>query len=172
MGQEEENAQRCKGWAGPVGVKKRAFLAVIGGLLCASLAALMAGIAFVLTKAIPARHGIEVAWTAFPMAVVFASVPAAPFGLIVGSIGCWWLIGRLEHGVPGRRLCFESAGFGAVLGATFPIVLATLGWGPFKNLVAALPFSIGIGFVCGLTVALLSRKYVAKASPEFNQVTD
>jgi hypothetical protein len=94
----------------------------------------------------------------FPMAVVFAAIPAAPFGFVVGSAGSWWLAARAEHGVSGKRLFFESAGIGALLGAIFPVVLSILGWGPFAKLFSALPISIGIGIVCGIILIPLMRK--------------
>lgn len=141
-------------------IRKRLTLAVTGGVFCATVGSLLGGLVVVFIRMLQGNtQSIVDALEFFPMAVVFAAIPAAPFGLIVGSAGSWWLAGRAERGVSGRRLFFESAGIGAVLGATFPLILALLGWGPFANLASALPISIGIGIVCGIILIPLLRKY-------------
>jgi hypothetical protein len=141
--------------------RKRFTLIVIGGVFCAVVGSLLGGLVVVLLRMLRGnmQNNIVEALEFFPMAVVFAAIPAAPFGFIVGSAGSWWLTARAEHGVSGKRLFFESIGIGAVLGATFPLILATLGWGPFANLVSALPISIAIGIICGILLVLLMRKY-------------
>ncbi|MGC2247829.1 MAG: hypothetical protein WA609_14585 [Terriglobales bacterium] len=94
-----------------------------------------------------------------PIAVLLAAITAVPFGFTVGSVGVWWLAGRAER-VSERRLYFESTGGGAALGATYPLIMAILGWGPFENLVAALPISIGTGIICGIVLTRETRKSV------------
>jgi hypothetical protein len=84
------------------------------------------------------------------MAVVFTAIAAAPFGFIVGSIGSWFLVARWANTPSSIRICCESGGFGALLGATYPFIATSLGWGPFENLLSALPISIGTGFICGV----------------------
>ena len=122
---------------------------------------LLAGIAVVFVRALQGNteHVLE-ALAFFPMAVVFAAIPAIPFGFIVGSVGSFLLAIRAEHGVSGRRLYGESAAIGAVLGATFPLILTVLGWGPLHNLVWALPISIGIGTLCAILLIPLMRKHL------------
>ena len=142
--------------------KTRTFVAILGGIFCATVGSLLVGLVVALIRA--ARGISEDATTVlafFPIAVAFAAVPAAPFGLIVGSIGTWWLAVRANRILKGR-LYFESALLGAIFGATFPLIMPVLGWGPFNNLLSALPISIGIGIVCGLCLASLLRRYVAK----------
>jgi hypothetical protein len=140
--------------------KKRLTQAMIGGVFCATVGSLLGGVVVVLIRVLQGNtQNIVEALAFFPMAVVFAAIPAAPFGFIVGSAGSWWLAVRTDSGVLGRRLYFESAGIGAVLGATFPLILALLGWGPFANLISALPISITIGIVCGIILTPLMRKY-------------
>jgi hypothetical protein len=140
-------------------IKKRASLAVAGGVLCAALGSILGGIVVVIFRTTQ-RNGENVAQalTFLPVAVMFAAIPAAPFGFLVGSVGSWWLSARVDRGVSRRRLYFASAGMGAVLGATFPLIMSILGWGPFNNLVSALPISIGVGTVCGLTLSVYLRK--------------
>ena len=144
-------------------IRKRAFLAILGGVYCGTVGSLLAGLVVVAIRVVHGNRGnVAEALAFFPMAVVFAAIPAAPFGFIVGSAGSWWLATRINRGISGRRLYFESAGIGAALGATFPLISTILGWGPFNNLVSALPISIGIGIVCGLTVALPMRRHVLR----------
>ena len=134
--------------------------AIAGGIFCAIAGSLLGGFVVVLVRALQgSTAGMKEALTFFPMAVVFVAIPAAPFGFIVGSIGCWWLAARAARGVSSKRLYFESAGIGGVLGATFPLVLAALGWGPFNNLISALPISIPIGVACGIILIPVTRKY-------------
>ena len=134
----------------PMATKNRASLVIRGGLTCAVLGPLIGGCVFVLIWAVRGNLGLA-ALSLVPVAVIVGAFTAAPFGFMVGSVGIWWLAGRALR-VSGRRLYFEAAGGGAVLGATYPLVIAILGWGPFENLVAALPVSIGTGVVCGMVL--------------------
>ena len=138
--------------------KKRAFLAIRGGLACAALGSMVGGCGFLLISAVRGNFGLA-ALTLIPMAVIFAAITAAPFRFLVGSVGVWWLAARAQR-VSGRRLYVEATGGGAVLGATYPLFMAILGWGPFENLVAALPISIGTGIICGIVLTHEVRKYV------------
>ena len=141
--------------------RKRVYLAIVGGVFCATAGSLLGGLFVAVVRAMALRQeGLVVAAAFFPMAVLFASVIAVPFGLVVGSIGSWWLIGRVASGAPARRVYCESAGTGGLLGATFPLVTALGGWGPFKNLVSALPISIGAGIACGIVLAAFVRSYL------------
>jgi hypothetical protein len=145
--------------------RKSLSFAIVGGVFCAIVGSLLGGVVVVLIRALQGNtQNMAEALAFFPMAVVFVAIPAAPFGFIVGSFGSWWLATRADRGVSGRRLYFESAGIGGVLGATFPLILAVLGWGPFNNLVSALPISITIGIVCGVALTPLMRKHVAVPS--------
>jgi hypothetical protein len=142
--------------------KKRVFLVIRGGLSCALLGSFVGGCGFLLISAVRGNFGLA-ALSLIPMAVIFAAITAAPFGFMVGSVGVWWLAVRAQR-VSGRRLYFEAAGGGAVLGATYPLVLTILGWGPFGNLVATLPISIGTGVVCGIVLTREVQKYVLDVS--------
>jgi len=97
------------------------------------------------------------------MAVLLAAITAAPFGFVVGSVGVLWLAARAQR-VSGKRLYFEAAGGGAVLGATYPLVMAIVGWGPFENLLSALPISIGTGVICGIVLVREVRRHVLAVS--------
>jgi hypothetical protein len=145
--------------------RKRLSFAIVGGVFCATVGSIMGGVVIALIRTLRGNtQDIAEALAFLPMAVVFVAIPAAPFGFIVGTVGSWWLAARADRGVLGKRLYFESAGIGGILGATFPLILAVLGWGPFNNLVSALPISIGIGIVCGVVLTPLVRKHVAVPS--------
>jgi hypothetical protein len=145
--------------------RKRLRFAFVGGVFCAIVGSLLGGVVVVLIRIFQGgAQDIVGAMSMFPMAVVLVGIPGVPFGFIVGSVGGWWLVGRAGHGDPGRRFYFESAGLGGVLGATFPLIMAAFGWGPFENLVSALPISIGIGIVCGAALVPFMRKRVAAPS--------
>lgn len=143
---------------------KRASIAIIAGMFCAAAGSLLAGVAVALVgvlqgKALNGRSGMEIA-AFFATILLFAAIPAAPFGFIVGSVGGWWLASRLARSVLVGRVVLESAAAGALLGATFPLVAVLLGWGPFNNLISILPISIGVGTVCGVILPSVMRKFV------------
>lgn len=141
--------------------RKRFVLVAKGGLFCAVLGSLLGGIVVAFIRVVQGSTGsVWEAVSFLPLAIVFASIPAAPFGFIVGSAGSWWLATRAASGVAGVRLYCESVLAGAVLGASFPLVLTILGWGPFNNLVSAMPISVGIGTVCAVTLIPFMRKYL------------
>ncbi|MGA7920186.1 MAG: hypothetical protein WCA38_10985 [Candidatus Acidiferrales bacterium] len=148
---------------------KRARLAIVGGVFCAIVGTLV-GVLLIalwnyLTTPLPVSRNPVASflmniWTMF----VIGFIMAAPFGLIVGSIGSWWLAARASI-VSARRFYCESAGIGALLGATFPLLAAIIfGLGPFRNLISQFPFSIGSGTICGLALAALVRSYVRRSS--------
>lgn len=145
--------------------RKRLSFALAGGVFCAIVGSLLGGVVVVLIRALQGNtRDMAEALTLFPMAVVLVAIPAAPFGFIVGSLGSWCIAARADRGVSEKRLYFESAGIGGLLGATFPLILTILGWGPFNNLVSALPISITIGIVCGIILIPVTRKHVAVPS--------
>jgi len=142
-------------------IKKQAYLAVVGGFFCATVGSLLGGLVVAVMRAIALwPDDLMVASAFLPLAVLYASIVAAPFGFIVGSIGSWWLVGRVTSAAPAKRVYYESAGLGGLLGAMFPLISALGGWGPFKNLLSALPISIGIGITCGIAVAAFMRSYI------------
>jgi len=146
-------------------IKERARFVVTGAVFCAIVGPILGGLAVVVIRMVQGKtESAAEALAFFPMAVVFAAIPAAPFGFIVGLVGSCWLVARIEHSVSRKRLCLESAGIGAVLGATFPLILTILGWGPFDNLASALPISIGVGIVCGGALTTLLRKHAPLVS--------
>ena len=95
-------------------------------------------------------YGIFVSF--IPVAVLYAAIPAVPFGLIVGAVGGWWLAPRVAGDTVSPHVFLQSSVVGALLASTFPIVAMALRWGPLQSLASFLPISIGIGIVCGLTL--------------------
>jgi hypothetical protein len=147
----------------------RLHFTIVGGAFCAAAGSLLGGVAVVLVRAWALRgaESMTEAVVFFPMAVAFAAIPAAPFGFVVGVVGSWWLAIRAARGVSGKRLYFESAGIGGVLGSTFPLILVASEWGPFNNLVSMLPISIIIGIACGILIIPSTRKYRPLPSSHF-----
>ena len=140
-------------------IRRRLALAVIGGVFCATVGSLLGGLVVAILRVLHGNtQSLPEALAFVPIAFVFAAIPAAPFGFIVGSVGSWWLAVRAEGSIQRRRLFLESATMGAALGATFPLILALLGWGPFSNLVSALPISVAIGIICGTLLVPIIRK--------------
>jgi hypothetical protein len=139
--------------------KSRLKISILSGVFCVLEASILGGIAVVVLRAVRSRGHLAALVRFIPVALVFAAIQAVPFGLIVGSIGGWWLAPRATGDIPSRHLFLQSAVLGAVLGSTFPIVAVALGWGPLQNLVSVLPISIGIGTVCGLSLAAVVRKF-------------
>jgi hypothetical protein len=164
----EETGEDFKNCAGAPQMenKKRMGLAFVGGAFCAIVGSLIGGVVVVLIRTLQgSAKDLAEGLAFFPMAVVFVAIPGVPFGFVVGSaVGSWLLAARADHGDPGKRLYFESAGLGGVLGATFPLILTAFGWGPFNNLVTAVPISIGIGILCGAALVPFMRKRVAVPS--------
>ncbi len=146
-------------------IRTRSDLAVAGGIFCAVAGSLLGGLVVAVTAFI--RGG---PWTPlqivglFPMGLIFAVVPAASFGFVVGSVGGWYLAARFAKAASFGRVVLEGAGAGALLGATFPLVMGILGWGPFANLVGSLPLATGIGMVCGVGFAVFIRRFGRSAS--------
>ncbi|MGB8582167.1 MAG: hypothetical protein WCD47_15205 [Candidatus Sulfotelmatobacter sp.] len=138
--------------------EKRILLAVRGGVGCAILGSLLGGCAVVLISAVRGSFGLA-ALSLIPMAVLYAAVTGAPFGFVAGAAGTWLVAARARH-ISGRRLYLEAACGGAVLGATYPLVLTISGWGPFQNLVSVLPISIGAGAICGIVLVPEVRRYL------------
>jgi hypothetical protein len=143
--------------------RKRIIFAGKGGLFCAIVGSLLGGVVVLLVRAVHGNAGGNVGEILefFPVAVLYAAIPAAPFGFIMGSVGSWWLATRARQGVQGLRLYCESIGAGALLGATFPLVMTALGWGPFSNLVSAMPISIAIGAVCAFALIPFMQRQLA-----------
>jgi hypothetical protein len=139
--------------------KKRASLTIIGGVLCSVLASVLGGVVIVVIRLVKVGSA-EGAAPFLPIAVLYAAATAAPFGLIAGSAGTWWLAARAERHMANRQLWWESAGAGALLGATYPVVMGICGWGPFSNLVSELPIAVGIGMTCALVVAFWMQRHV------------
>lgn len=146
--------------------RKRAKLAIVGGIFCAVVGPLLGGTIYTLVSV---AGGLwqrqQDVWTVaafLPVVVLYAAIAAAPFGFIVGSIGSWWLVARVASTASARRVYCESGGVGALLGATFPPIEAVLGWGPFRNLLSSLPISIGTGIICGVALAASMRTYIRR----------
>jgi hypothetical protein len=99
---------------------KRFNSAIVGGVFCALVGSLLGAIIVVI--GVSRGVGIKEAVTFYPMAVAYVAFLAVPFGFITGSVGSGWLAVREAHGVSGKRLYFESAGIGGVLGSTFPLI--------------------------------------------------
>ena len=140
-----------------MGNSNRLTFALFGGVFCAIVGSLLGGLIIVIFAL--RGVGIKEAVVFYPIAVAYVAILAVPFGFIAGSVGSWWLAVREAHGVSGKRLYFEFAGIGGVLGSTFPLIFLAFGWGPLSNLVSALPISITIGIACGILIIPLTRKY-------------
>ena len=127
-------------------------------MFCAVVGSLLGGIVVVALRAIRSPEDPARFVSFIPIALVFATVQAVPFGLVIGSFRGWWLAPRVSGDIPPRHVLLQSTVMGAILGSTFPILAMALGWGPLENLVSALPISIGIGIVCGINLTLVMRK--------------
>lgn len=144
--------------------KPRLKISILSGVFCALVGSILGGMALVVLQAV--RLSVDPATLArfTPTAFLLAAFAAVPFGSIVGSIGGWWLAPRVSSETPSQHLLLQSALMGVILGSAFPISALALGWGPFQNLVAVLPISIGIGVVCGLSLAAIMRKFFPRAA--------
>jgi hypothetical protein len=149
-----------------VDIKARVRVAICSGVYCAVVGSILGGTVVFVLRGIRSSedHGISVSF--IPVAVLYAAIPAVPFGLIVGAVGGWWLAPRVAGDTASPHVFLQSSVIGAILGSTFPIVAMALGWGPLPNLASFLPISIGIGTVCGLTLTAVMRKFVSTTSKE------
>jgi hypothetical protein len=138
---------------------KRILLAVRGGVVCAILGSLIGGSAVLLISAIRGNFGLA-ALSLIPIAFVYAAVTGVPFGFVAGIAGTLWIAARAQH-VSGKRLYYEAAGAGVLIGALYPLALTVFGWGPLENLLSELPISIGAGVVCGLALSREVQKGTA-----------
>jgi hypothetical protein len=129
---------------------KRVFLAIRGGVICAVLGSLLGGSAALIISAIRGNFGLA-ALSLIPIGFVYAAVTGGPFGLVAGMAGTLWIAARAQH-ISGKRLYYEAAGAGALIGALYPLALAIFGWGPVENLLSELPISIGAGAACGMVL--------------------
>jgi hypothetical protein len=83
-------------------IKQRTSLAAAGGVLCAAVGSLLGGIVVVVVRAAQGSgENVAQALTFLPLAMIFAAIPAAPFGFLVGSVGTWWLSARVDRGFLG-----------------------------------------------------------------------
>lgn len=136
---------------------KRIRLAIVGGVFGAIVGPLV-GVLLILIDnmgRMPMALYLAVVRSWLIPLIIFV----VPFGFIVGFIGSWWLAARASSIVSARRLYCESAGIGALLGATFPLIF---GLRPNIYAIAQLPFSIGSGIICGVTLAALMRSYMRR----------
>jgi hypothetical protein len=148
---------------------ERARLAIVGGGFCAAVGSVFAALMVAFVNVIRfwrEPEDMRNVIAAFPMVVIFSAIAAAPFGFIVGSIGSWWLVPHWAKTNSSNRVYWESGGLGALLGATYPLIAESFGWGPFENLVAALPISIGSGILCGVALAAFMRTKVLRRNAQ------
>jgi hypothetical protein len=110
---------------------KPMLLAIRGGVVCAILGSLLAGCAVLLTSAIRGDFG-PAALSLIPIAFVYAAVTGVPFGFVAGIAGTLWVAARARR-ISGRRLYYEAAAAGALIGALYPLALMVLGCGPRKT---------------------------------------
>jgi hypothetical protein len=134
----------------------RASLVIRGGVICAALGSLIGGCASLLISAVRGNFVLE-SLSLIPMAILFAAITAAPFGFAVGAIGVLWLTFRSQR-TSGRRLYLEAAGMGAALGGYISAANVNSGMGPFENLLAARPISIGTGIIFGIVLSRETRR--------------
>lgn len=136
-----------------MGTGKRLRLAIVGGVFGAIVGPLVGVLLMAPMSRMPMALYLAVVRSWLVPLFIFA----VPFGFIVGFIGSWWLAARASSMVSARRLYCESAGIGALLGATFPLVD---GFRPNIYAIAELPFSIGSGIISGVALAVLMRSYL------------
>jgi hypothetical protein len=146
--------------------KNRARTAFQAGVFCAIFGPVLGGLAYGLLSLLSEPSSVLSAPSAalgvLSIILLFAVISVAPFGFIAGLAGGWWLACREEKGIAKKRLCFESAGSGALLGATYPFApgLGDIGgytarsseYLQFHCLLGA-----GVGLTCGLLLALHAR---------------
>lgn len=113
-----------------MGAYKRIFLALRGGVICAILGSLLGGSGVVLISAIRGNF-VQAAVSLIPIAFVYAAVTGIPFGFVAGIAGTLWIAARAQQ-VSGKRLYYEAAGAGALIGALYPLALMAFGWGPLE----------------------------------------
>ena len=145
--------------------KARVRASIWSGVFCAVVGSLLGAIVVVALRAIHSPEDSNRFASFIPIALVFAAIQAVPFGLVIGSVGGWWLAPRAASGASSRYIFLQSSVMGAILGSTFPILAMALGWGSPENLVSVLPISIGIGVICALSLTLVMRKFVP-ATPQ------
>ena len=148
----------------PMDTKPRLKISILSGVFCALVGSILGGMLVAILRAVRSPESPTTSLYFVPIAFLYAAIPAVPFGLVVGSIGGWWLAPRATGETPSQHLFLQSGVMGAVLGSAFPLLAMALGWGPFQNLVSALPISIGIGVVCGLSLAAVIRKFLPRAA--------
>jgi hypothetical protein len=139
--------------------KTRLKVLIFSGFFCAVVGTVLSAIAVVILRIISngLRDGLMVA-SFLPGVLLYIAIVAVPFGLIVGSLGGWWIAPRVMGDTQSRYLFLQSSVLGAILGSTFPLLAIALGWGPLENLSSVLPISIGVGIVCGLLLTATMRK--------------
>lgn len=96
------------------------------------------------------------------MAMTFAVPIAGPFGFVFGALLGWWQFGRAASAIATRRLYWESAGVGALLGATYPYSMQALfhnGWNAASSgTLGFLALGAAVGVACALALAWLKRR--------------
>lgn len=135
-----------------VAAKNKLRVAIAGGIFSAFCGSLL-GAVVIIAVAFKARSfsGPADAISAIPLAFVFASLVAVPFGLIAGSCGALWLASKQTVGNCG--VIKRAAIIGGIIGLSFPVIAWTLGWGPFKNLLEAIPLAVLFGAITGAAFA-------------------
>ncbi len=154
--------------ASPVVNKRRLLVSLYGGAFCSAIGTVAGAIFLVIMRSLKDGLGAapEDSFRFLLVALVFVGVQAIPFGLLAGSIGTWWLLGRVVRDTPNASgLYARVVVVSVILGCTFPLLAILLGWGPPENLVSALPVSAGIGLLCGLSLTALIRRY-----PTYTQI--
>lgn len=141
-------------------IRKRMRCAIAGGFFCAVMGIFLVGLFIVFMVAIHSRP--EDLLNVSVSAVLYASILSVPFGLFFGSIGGYWLSIRLDGAPNMNRVFLESAVAGALLGSTYPLIMSVLGFGPFRNLMGALPLSSGVGIICGLAFTAFLRTWITR----------
>ena len=140
--------------------RSRLKLSIMSGVFCALVGSILGSIVVTVLRAVHAPGDLTAAFYFIPVAFLYVAIPAVPFGLVVGSIGGWWLAPRATRETSARHLFLQSGLAGAALGSSFPLLAMALGWGPVENLVSVLPISIGIGVVCGVSLPVVIRRFL------------
>jgi len=144
-------------------IRGRIYLTIIGGVFCAVVGGLVGSSILWLLAFIQdwpnSASSIGSMFIGFSAFLFFGTLMVAMFGLIAGLIGSWWLVARLSGEVTFKRVVFESAGMGAVLGIACLLVAISLQWALTTPFVMVLPIWMGTGIVCGVGLPLFFRKF-------------
>jgi hypothetical protein len=83
--------------------KPRLKISILSGVFCLLEVSILGGIAVIVLRAVRSPGHLAGLVRFIPVALVFAAIQAVPFGLIIASIGGWWLAPRVARPRLSRR---------------------------------------------------------------------